>query len=51
MASSWPAWEASCSSRKTRISGQEVVLAKPMTYMNESGLAVQQAEPHVRLRP
>jgi len=26
--------------RKTRINGHEVVLAKPMTYMNESGLAV-----------
>jgi len=27
--------------KKTRINGHEVVLAKPMTYMNESGLAVQ----------
>jgi PTH1 family peptidyl-tRNA hydrolase len=27
--------------RKTEICGQPVVLAKPMTYMNESGLAVQ----------
>ena len=27
--------------RKTRIGGRDVVLAKPMTYMNESGLAVQ----------
>ena len=27
--------------RKTTICGQTVVLAKPMTYMNESGLAVQ----------
>jgi PTH1 family peptidyl-tRNA hydrolase len=27
--------------RKTRILGQDVVLAKPMTFMNESGLAVQ----------
>ncbi|MDD8012615.1 MAG: aminoacyl-tRNA hydrolase [Acidobacteriota bacterium] len=26
--------------RKARILGQDVVLAKPMTYMNESGLAV-----------
>jgi len=26
--------------KKTRINGHEVVLAKPMTYMNESGLAV-----------
>jgi PTH1 family peptidyl-tRNA hydrolase len=28
--------------RKTAIGGQPVVLAKPMTYMNESGRAVQQ---------
>jgi PTH1 family peptidyl-tRNA hydrolase len=28
--------------RKTAINGQPVVLAKPMTYMNESGLAVRQ---------
>ncbi len=27
--------------KKTRINDHEVVLAKPMTYMNESGLAVQ----------
>ncbi len=27
--------------KKTRINGHEVVLAKPMTYMNESGQAVQ----------
>lgn len=27
--------------KKTRISGQDVVLAKPLTYMNESGVAVQ----------
>ena len=27
--------------KKTRIDGHEVVLAKPMTYMNESGQAVQ----------
>jgi PTH1 family peptidyl-tRNA hydrolase len=27
--------------KKTRIGGDDVVLAKPMTYMNESGLAVQ----------
>jgi PTH1 family peptidyl-tRNA hydrolase len=27
--------------RKTTICGQTIVLAKPMTYMNESGLAVQ----------
>lgn len=27
--------------KKTRIHGQDVVLAKPMTYMNESGLAVE----------
>lgn len=26
--------------KRTRILGQEIVLAKPMTYMNESGLAV-----------
>jgi len=26
--------------KKTRVNGHEVVLAKPMTYMNESGLAV-----------
>ncbi len=26
--------------KKTRINGHEVVLAKPMTYMNESGIAV-----------
>jgi len=26
--------------RKARIFGQDVILAKPMTYMNESGLAV-----------
>ena len=26
--------------RKTRIGGRDVVLAKPMTYMNESGVAV-----------
>jgi len=27
--------------KKARIAGRDVVLAKPMTYMNESGLAVQ----------
>jgi PTH1 family peptidyl-tRNA hydrolase len=27
--------------KKSRINGHDVVLAKPMTYMNESGLAVQ----------
>lgn len=30
--------------KKTRICGREVVLAKPMTYMNESGLAVQKLQ-------
>jgi PTH1 family peptidyl-tRNA hydrolase len=30
--------------KKTRISGRDVVLAKPMTYMNESGLAVQKLQ-------
>jgi PTH1 family peptidyl-tRNA hydrolase len=30
--------------KKTTICGQEVVLVKPMTYMNESGLAVQKLQ-------
>jgi len=30
--------------RKARITGQEVVLAKPMTYMNESGTAVRKLQ-------
>ena len=30
--------------KKTAICGQPVVLVKPMTYMNESGLAVQKLQ-------